>query len=308
VLVSVLTLALLLSLSRPNHEANFVYALTPALLFGIGWYLLRLAWQRRRLQPSAAWPGEQLTRPPRVRPTGSALARRAEPVPQAEAAEPPTRRVLHHVHGGRWAADARVVPSEALAQLQRFCDALLLERQLGCRVVRVASGVAACEEKAQCAAQLAFWLAEHESVNVLLVEADLDKPALHELLSLSAPRGYGFSEQLERATRSLAARAQALTRMRLAAGLDALLEASDGNPALFDTPEFAALIARERDDYQFIVLNGPVIGDWPDPLALQQLEASFVFVKKAAAGEDAAALRAANELLRLATSMAVIEV
>jgi Mrp family chromosome partitioning ATPase len=147
-------------------------------------------------------------------------------------------------------------------------DELTELQHSACRLVRVASGVEGRALKAHVAAQLAWLLAEARPQRVLLVEADLDRPTLHEVLDVNVPRSFGLSEQLERMQNSGRSKSPMATRIRLGNCLDALLESAWGSASLFDSPQLGALLERERVDHDFIVINGPVVGDWPDTRAL----------------------------------------
>jgi Mrp family chromosome partitioning ATPase len=202
-----------------------------------------------------------------------------------------------------------VLSNAVIAQLINLRDELSGTDETSCTLVRIASGIAGRSLKAHLAAQLAWLLAEDRRRRVLLVEADLDAPSLHEVLEINVPRGFGLSEQLERMQGTKLRDNLSATRIRLGDCLDALLESAWGSPALFQSPHFKRLLERERIDHDFIVVNGPVVGDWPDAQALPLPGSadSVVYVTPQLEAADRDILRGAATSFAGAAKLSIVE-
>jgi Mrp family chromosome partitioning ATPase len=189
-----------------------------------------------------------------------------------------TRRVLYHVSSGGWSGDATVLTGDALSQLRELLNELARSGDAG-RVIRVTSGSNSRYAKSQVAAQLAWLLAERGDTRVLLMDADLDAPALHKVLRVNVPRGFGFSEQLECIASEVNGRgASDLTLLKIGAQLHVLVEGRAGTPSFFDSPQFAAALAQQRREHDVVVVDGPVVDTWPDSQSLQGVADCVVFV------------------------------
>jgi Mrp family chromosome partitioning ATPase len=199
-----------------------------------------------------------------------------EPERRRAAASPLTTRVIYRAGTGAWSADQDVLSPAALNQLRELRDALTSEPRTTCRVIRVASGPSSRYAKSQVSAQLAWMLAESSQLRVLLMEADLDSPALHRMLRLSLPPGCGLSEQLSRLAGPDPTDSIAI--LRLAPGLHALVESRDGLPELLDSSGFLSMVKRQRLDHDVIVLDGPVVDTYADAQALRHIVDGVVFV------------------------------
>lgn len=214
-----------------------------------------------------------------MRPPSGAPGSKPAEARTASSAPDPSTRVIYHVSNGPWKADPQVLTEEPLEVLYELRDELFRDPNARCLTIRIASGANSRYAKSQVAAQLAWILAERQDKRVLLVEADLDAPALHKLMRVNLPRGFGFSEQLERlaegATRN---EPSPVTLLRVGPTLHALVEGRWGTPALFDSPQFSAVLAQQRADHDVIVMDGPVVDDWPDAQALHGIAEGVVFV------------------------------
>lgn len=213
-----------------------------------------------------------------VSPTPAASERsaseRARPSVQPDDGALPTR-VIYHVSKYLWSADPNVVTADTSLQLKELCEALQDLRKAGCHTVRIASASNSRYAKSQIAAQLAIMLAEQPDTRVLLLEADLDAPALHHVLKLSVPRGLGHSEQLQRLADGAL---EATTIMRLSESLHVLIESRSGNPALFESPQFAELVKQQRNQHDLIIIDGPIVDTFSDPNVLTSAGDHVVFV------------------------------
>lgn len=90
---------------------------------------------------------------------------------------------------------------------------------------------------------------------VVLVETDFESPGLAQTLSVTLPRGRGFSEQLHARAWSAAASNLILTNPGL--GFDALFEGRLRTPGLLWSDQFASVIATLRHSYSVILLIAP---------------------------------------------------
>jgi Mrp family chromosome partitioning ATPase len=188
-----------------------------------------------------------------------------------------SRRVLYQVNTGPWVADPVVVNDAVLEQLATLRDEFARGTNPRGRVIRVTSGANSRYAKTQAATQLAWLLAERKENSVLIMEADLDAPALHKTLRVNVPRGFGFSEQLERLGEDTTGES-GVTLMRLGHGLHALVEGRSGTPSLYDSPQFSAALSQLRNEHDLIVIDGPVVDTWPDSRSLQGVADAVVFI------------------------------
>jgi Mrp family chromosome partitioning ATPase len=234
-----------------------------------------------------AWqPVSQIPPPERVSHTSSLApqsSRSAIEVPYRNSrvsnSPDPSTRVIYHVNKGAWTSDPTVLTDRATMELRGLSDELYRQANARCRIIRVASVSNSRYAKSQVAAQLACTLAERRDKRVLLVEADLDAPALHKIMRLNVPVGFGFSEQLERFGSDASGRTPSdTTLLRISHGLHALVESKLSTPAMFDSLQFSAVLSTQRQAHDVIVIDGPVVDDWPDCQALRNTADVIVFV------------------------------
>jgi Mrp family chromosome partitioning ATPase len=197
-----------------------------------------------------------------------------EPQPEA-AVGSSSGRVIYHVGPYHFAADREVLGPATQNHLADLCDALCSpdnER----RVLRIASGLSCRYAKSQLAAQLAQMLADREDMRVLALEGDLDAPALHRVMQVNVPRGYGLSEQLQRMAELDTI--DTASAMQLSPNLHVLVESRWSTPAALGLPQFSQLLSRQRDVYDFVIIDGPVVDTWPDAEHFERLIDGVVFV------------------------------
>lgn len=224
----------------------------------------------RTVRPSIGDPAEGwVTMPSRASSPPSA----AEPEPRQSGFG---SNVIYHVRGGTWSADPNVVKSQTLERIRELRDQFFAEESSRGRLVRVTSGANSRYAKTHIAAQLAWTFAERSDKRVLLVEGDLDAPALHKVLHISLPRGFGFSEQLERLATN--ENGTSISVLSLSANLHALVEGKLGTPALFDSTGFVAALEQLREEHDVIVIDGPVVDELPDTRSLQRRVDMVTFV------------------------------
>jgi Mrp family chromosome partitioning ATPase len=123
-----------------------------------------------------------------------------------------------------------------------------------CFVLAVVALPDALEEKSRVAAELALSLAEPAHQRTLLMEGNFERPAVHRVMRVQVPFGFGFSRQLH-------ARIQAQTQAPLAVvtcgALHVLGEGALRSPGLTLSRQFEESIERLRRYYDFIVIDGP---------------------------------------------------
>jgi Mrp family chromosome partitioning ATPase len=173
---------------------------------------------------------------------------------------PSRTRLIYQVGQYHFAADPQVLSPATHNHLQDLCDVLCAPGNTR-RVLRVASGLSCRYAKTQVSAQLAQMLAER-NMRVLALEGDLDAPALHKVLRVNIPRNHGLTEQLQRMAD--ASQVDAISMLQLSEDLHALVESRWSTPAALGLPHFAELLMQQRDVYDFIVVDGPVVDSWPD--------------------------------------------
>lgn len=183
-----------------------------------------------------------------------------DPQPEGAAAGS-SGRVIYHVGPYHFTADREVLGPAAQNHLADLCDALCSPDNSR-RVLRIASGLSCRYAKSQLAAQLAQMLADREDMRVLALEGDLDAPALHRVMQVNVPRGYGLSEQLQRMAELDTI--DTASAMQLSPNLHVLAESRWSTPAALGLPHFSQVLSRQRDVYDFIIIDGPVVDSWPD--------------------------------------------
>jgi Mrp family chromosome partitioning ATPase len=189
-------------------------------------------------------------------------------------------RVIYHVGSYRFSADREVLGPIAHSHIEDLCEVLCSPDNTQ-RVVRVVSGLSSRYAKSQVAAELAQMLADRLDVKVLALEGDLDAPALHRAMQINVPRGHGLSEQLQRMAELESA--DTASAMQLSPTLHALVESRWSTPAALGLPQFSQLLSRQRDVYDFIIIDGPVVDSWPDAEHFGHLIDGVVFVTLASA-------------------------
>jgi Mrp family chromosome partitioning ATPase len=181
------------------------------------------------------------------------------------------------VSTGPWIADPNVLTDQTLDELTNLRDEITRVATSSARVIRVTSGSNSRYAKSQIATQLAWLFSERKNARVLLMEADLDAPALSKVLRVNIPRGFGFSEQLERLSEG-GIDESGVTLLRINANLHALVEGRTGTPALFDSPQFVATLEQQRTEHDVIVIDSPVVDTWPDSRSLESRADCVAFV------------------------------
>lgn len=154
-----------------------------------------------------------------------------------------------------WRPDLSLLPESRRA----LCDELYPLAVISCSVVAVVGAPDVSEAKSRLAAELALALAESGHTRVLLLEGDLVQPRVRRFLKLQVPPGHGFSEQL--GSRVNVPGARRWTVIECSQSLHALPEGRESNADLMLSHLFEECIRELRRDYDFIIIDGPSIGD-----------------------------------------------
>jgi capsular exopolysaccharide synthesis family protein len=170
--------------------------------------------------------------------------------------------------------DEHMAPA-AREQYRRLATALhQAQAESGTKVVMIASSVPS-EGKTLTAANLAMTLSESYHRRVLLIDADLRRPALHRILKIAASPG--LTESL------LAATEQQLPVHRVSAHLSVL---PAGKPApdpmvALASPRLLSILAEARDLFDWVIVDTPPIGLLSDANLLASSVDGVIFVVKA---------------------------
>lgn len=144
----------------------------------------------------------------------------------------------------------------------------------GLKVVMIASAAPA-EGKTLTAANLALTLSESYKRNVLLIDADLRRPALHKIFGTDNASGL---------TEGLMAAAERRLPVRAITERLALLQAgrpSSDPMAGLTSDRMRRLIAEARESFEWIVIDSPPVGLLPDANLLAAMVDGVIMVVKA---------------------------
>jgi Mrp family chromosome partitioning ATPase len=191
---------------------------------------------------------------------------RAEPVPEVMP-RPTAPSVVHYDVPSGW----RPMVDLDTPEIAALRDAVLKEAST--RRLSVAVTGAPGNDRARVAAALALALAQ-SGARVLLVEADFDRPELHEALAITAPPGAGFSQQLRARRTDL--QPQAWTVVRCSPQLQLLVEGRFRSPGLLASGEFERAIRELKDQHQVVVMHAPSLDKPGDLRALSGLAQAVV--------------------------------
>jgi Mrp family chromosome partitioning ATPase len=217
--------------------------------------------------------------PPSARPSTLRPARSRSARPEshrAPALHPSVRnRIIYYVGARETPAPQAVLSPRTLHHLDDLAQRLHADPDAP-RVIRIASDQAGRRAKSHIAVQLAAALAERHGARVLLLEADLDAPALHSALRFRAPAGYGLSEQLQRLAEPTADHSVSI--VRLTERMHALVEGAPSTQYGAWRVLFADLLTRQRREYDYILVDGPILGTGTDVEHLDEVDAILLAV------------------------------
>lgn len=250
------------------------------LLAALGWGAGQLWWQRRNAASA----------PVAMRNSSPAAAERASKPPSAGAegrASSAPRSDRPSVVGS---------PDEMFPDhLRTLRDRLFLLATDSCFVVGVSGNRDEGDGKAIVAGQLAWALAQSQQVEVLLLEADFDQPAVHMVMDVAMPPLAGFSQQIHQVLQANSTKPW--TVVRRTASLSVLAEGRMRTPGMVYSAHFAAAISDLRNAYDIIVVSGPAAGLGAEVQAFNDVVDGVVFVLTP--GEDVATMsKTAAQLFR----------
>ena len=118
------------------------------------------------------------------------------------------------------------------------------------------------------------WSLAQSGARVLLVEADFDRPELHEALAVAAPPGAGFSQQLRGHRPDMPAPPWVL--VRCTATLRALVEGRLRSPGMLSSSGFGAAIRELRGQHDVLIFHAPSLDKATDLRPLAALSQAVV--------------------------------
>ncbi|RYZ06628.1 MAG: hypothetical protein EOO73_15105 [Myxococcales bacterium] len=183
---------------------------------------------------------------------------------------PNATTIVHHDVPLGWSPQV----SSKSADITQLRDAVL-HAATGVRLTLLVTGNARLE-RAQVASGLALALAE-AGARTLLVEADFDNPELHRVLSLNAPPGAGFTQQLM--ARRNARHPEPWTVMRCSANLGVLPESRFRSPGLVVSREFEGALQDLSEQHHLVLVHAPSLAHPEDLRPLGPFAQGAVFVE-----------------------------
>jgi Mrp family chromosome partitioning ATPase len=156
-----------------------------------------------------------------------------------------------------WRPDLSLLPESRRA----LCDEIYPQAVDHCLVIAVIDGGEDGESKSRLTAELALALAESGHPRVLVLEANLQRPAVRRFLRVEMPTGCGLSEQLQ--ARIDGRQRRPWTVVECTSTLHVLAEGANGSPELILSRPFEDCVSELRSFYDFILLDGPAITDVP---------------------------------------------
>jgi Mrp family chromosome partitioning ATPase len=181
-----------------------------------------------------------------AQPRAPAPAQQAAPAAPAALANTPEPMVHHDAPGWRPQLDPEALGVTPLR------DAVL--KQVSARRLSIAVTGAPGDARSQVAAALAYSLAL-SGARVLVVEADFDRPALHQALAVNAPPGAGFSQQLRGHRND--GQAKPWTVLRCVPNLHALVEGRMRSPGLLTSGLLEGAIQELRGHHHVVIMHAP---------------------------------------------------
>jgi Mrp family chromosome partitioning ATPase len=238
----------------------------------------------RRTPSSGAGPSASRTHTPMPRTTSYSYVSTPPPVapkptlssgPPAPSSPRPTTISTRPAPPG-WRPDLSLLPESRRA----LCDEIYPQAVDRCMVIAVLDGSETGDAKSRLTAELALALAESGHPRVLVLESDLQRPAVRRFLRVEMPAGAGLSEQLQ--SRIEARQRRPWTVVECSSSLHVLAEGSHGSPELILSRPFEDCVTELRSFYDFIVLDGPRVSNVPACRAVNDVSDSAVLLATAA--------------------------
>jgi len=202
-------------------------------------------------------------------------AERASPVHTPRTIAAPRTASSGHLGSLDPALDGKLIgspdtPSIVVEQYRRLASSLHhLQADTGLKTLLVTSALPR-DGKTLTITNLALTLSRSYRKRVLLIDADLRRPSLHEVFRL--PKTSGLSEALRAGNRPNFLELSPLLSILPAGEADA-----DPLGAL-TSDRFAALLDRCATEYDWVLLDAPPVGLMPDGKVLARLTKAVVFV------------------------------
>lgn len=123
-------------------------------------------------------------------------------------------------------------------------------------------------QRARLAGALSIALAQ-SGVRVLLLEADFENPQVHQVMSIAAAPGAGFSQQL--LARRAGGQPKPWTVVRAAPTLHVLAEGRLRSPGVVGAVDFERAFAELRDQHQVVIVHAPPLERMAELMAFNHL-------------------------------------
>jgi Mrp family chromosome partitioning ATPase len=188
-------------------------------------------------------------------------------VPVATPLPPPMSDLIEHDVPAGWRPN--VDPNNA--NVLQLRDAVL-GQGLG-QPLRIAVTGAPGTDKAQIASALALSLSL-AGARVLLIEADFDRPQVHQALAIDAPSGAGFSQQI--LARRNARQPRPWVAVRCAPNLLVLVEGRLRSPGLLGSDDFERAISELAGGHHVMVIHAPALDGASDLRTIDALSQAAV--------------------------------
>lgn len=214
-------------------------------------------------------PLEVMTAREEVPPPSEAIESRGSRSPARQVPVTNATTVVHHDVPFGWAPQVNAKSAD-VTQLR---DAVL-QAATGRSITLVVTGSA--RDRAQVAGGLALAVAE-AGARTLLVEADFDNPELHRAMSVNAPPGAGFSQQLM--ARRSARHPEPWNLVRCSTNLSVLPESRFRSPGLVVSREFEGALLDLREQHHIVIVHAPSLAHPDDLRPLAGLAQGAVLVE-----------------------------
>jgi capsular exopolysaccharide synthesis family protein len=172
-------------------------------------------------------------------------------------------------------SEARSFEAEQYQRLRQQVERLSANRLM--QVIAVTSAVAG-DGKTVTALNLARALAGKQGRNVLLIDADLRRPAVMPTLGLAAP-DQGLATALRAANGSLASYVHPVDGISLAVLPGETV--TNGSYELLTSPKLAQLLKDARQTYDYVIVDTPPVLALPDSSLLRDVVDGYLFVVSA---------------------------
>jgi len=163
------------------------------------------------------------------------------------------------------------MPRMSVEQYRRVAASLHeLQQQRGLKTLMVSSAVPR-EGKTLTITNLALTLSESFHRQVLIIDADLRRPSVHEVLGIPNRRGLGDV---------ILASNDALPLVEISQNLSVLTAGHlDGDPMARLSSEYAsALVKKAAEHFDWVLLDAPPVGLLPDAQLIARLSEAILFV------------------------------